>query len=127
MTVISGSSLRLIQKPGRISGIVSAQIQKHFPNIFRGTGLELVLREHGAEKIIVAGMMSHMCIDATIRAAADLGFSCILVHDACATRDLSFNDTLVPASMIHTAFISALSGLYARTCTTDEVITGQYI
>ncbi len=65
-------------------------IIKHFPNSFRGTELLEVLQRDGVDQLIIAGAMSHMCIDATTRAAFDLGFQCMVVEDACATRDLEF-------------------------------------
>jgi nicotinamidase-related amidase len=55
-----------------------------------------------------------MCVDASTRAAFDLGFSCSLAHDACATRALVFGDERVPAAQVHAAFVAALSGLYAK-------------
>ncbi|MDH5525532.1 MAG: cysteine hydrolase [Desulfobulbaceae bacterium] len=64
-------------------------IIKHVPNSFRDTSLGEWLRGCGIEKIIFCGMMSHMCIDATVRAAFDKGFTCVVADDACATRDLS--------------------------------------
>src|SRR4249919_1623587 len=72
-------------------------ITKHFPNSFRGTGLLAALRASSVTNLVIAGMMTHMCVDSTVRAAADLGFSCSLAHDACATKDLSFNGDLVGA------------------------------
>src|SRR5262245_31704034 len=53
-------------------------IQKHFPNGFRETRLLEHLRQAGIQELVIAGMMTHMCIDATTRAAADLGFPCFL-------------------------------------------------
>jgi nicotinamidase-related amidase len=88
-------------------------IQKHFPNSFRDTRLLEHLRETGIQELVIAGMMTHMCIDATTRAAADLGFGCFLAHDACATRSLTFGDTKVPAAHVHCSFVSALGGAYA--------------
>ncbi|MCA1915876.1 cysteine hydrolase family protein [Methanospirillum hungatei] len=99
-------------------------IEKQYPNSFRQTELESYLQEKGIHNLIIAGMMSHMCIDATTRAAADLGFACILAHDACATRDLTFQEVTVPAPLVHAAYMSALSGLYARVLSTDEIIMG---
>jgi nicotinamidase-related amidase len=58
--------------------------------------------------------MSHMCIDATTRAAADHGFKCTVIHDACATRDLQFENALVPAKQVHASFMSALGFAYAK-------------
>ena len=89
-------------------------IQKHFPNSFRGTTLLEHLRGLGADHLVIAGMMTHMCVDATTRAAFDLGFSCSLAHDACATRALAFGEQRVPAAQVHAAFLAALNGLYAK-------------
>jgi nicotinamidase-related amidase len=88
-------------------------IQKAFPNGFRETPLEAALRERGVERVVVCGMMTAMCVDATARAAADLGFAVSVAHDACATRDLEFGGTVVPAAQVHRAFLAALSGAYA--------------
>lgn len=88
-------------------------VQKHFPNSFRDTRLLEHLRQAGVQELVIAGMMTHMCIDATTRAAADLGFPCFLAHDACATRAQSFGTTKVPAEHVQASFLAALSGTYA--------------
>lgn len=89
-------------------------LEKNFPNSFRRTKLLEHLRGLGADHLVIAGMMTHMCVDATTRAAFDLGFSCSLAHDACATRALAFGDERVPAAQVHAAFVAALAGLYAK-------------
>src|SRR5690606_12608546 len=61
-------------------------VVKHTPSSFRGTDLLEHLKSVGADQLVIAGMMTHMCIDSTVRAAFDLGFACTLAHDACATR-----------------------------------------
>lgn len=91
-----------------------ATIVKNFPNSFRGTGLKALLDEHGIDEVVVVGAMSHMCIDATVRAASDYGFKTTLIHDACATRDLEFGGTKVPAALVHIAIMSALSTAYGE-------------
>jgi nicotinamidase-related amidase len=96
-------------------------VQKHFPNAFRETGLLDSLRQGGIQELVIAGMMTHLCIDATTRAASDLGFKCFLAHDACATRALSFGDARVPAEQVHYSFLSALSGSYATVQTAAEL------
>jgi nicotinamidase-related amidase len=67
-------------------------IQKHFPNSFRETDLLAHLQEKEVRRLVIAGMMTHMCVDATTRAAADLGFQCLVAQDGCATRSLKFQD-----------------------------------
>ena len=89
-------------------------IQKHHPNSFLNTKLHEELLKAGIEFVVICGAMSHMCIDATTRAAADLGFQCIVVHDACATKDLTFGGKAVPADMVHGAFMAALQSVYAK-------------
>lgn len=109
----------------RIHPLVAPQdservVTKHFPNSFRETGLADHLAELGATRLVIVGAMSHMCIDATVRAAADLGYPVTVLADACATRDLSFAGRTVPAADVHAAFMAALSGLYAQVIATDD-------
>jgi len=99
-------------------------ITKHFPNSFRETRLLDALREAKIQRLAIAGMMTHMCIDATTRAAADLGFECQLAHDACATRDLSFGGSKVVAGDVHTAFLASLNGAFARVLSSREIAGG---
>jgi nicotinamidase-related amidase len=101
-----------------------ALIIKHFPNAFRETRLLATLRELGATQLTVAGMMSHMCIDTSVRAAADLGFACTLAHDACATRAQTFEGHAIPAAEVHRAFMAALNGAFAQVKATADIIAG---
>jgi nicotinamidase-related amidase len=97
--------------------------QKHFPNSFRETQLLETLRNQGVDHLVVAGAMSHMCVDATVRAASDLGVSCTVIEDACATRNLEFRGTLVPAAQVHGAFMAALQAAYAKVTTAGEFLS----
>ncbi len=97
-------------------------IIKNYPNSFRDTSLLETLRDVKSESLIVCGAMTHMCIDATTRAAFDLGFACTVSHDACATKALKFREVTVKASQVHTAFMAALSGVYANVISTDEIL-----
>jgi nicotinamidase-related amidase len=98
--------------------------QKNYPNSFRETPLLEHLRSEGISQLVIAGMMTHMCIDTTVRAAADFGFTCDLAHDACATRDLSFGGAIVSAETVHTAFLAALNGIFARVLSVEEICAG---
>lgn len=99
-----------------------AVVVKHFPNSFLGTGLEKTLRELGVERLVVAGMMTLMCVDATVRAAKDLGFEIIVAHDACAARALEFEGTIVSADHVHAAFLAALQFAYAEVADTETIV-----
>ena len=99
-------------------------IEKHFPNSFRDTGLQEKLAAAQVQELVICGAMSHMCIDATTRAAVDLGFTCTVIHDACASRDLTFGDLVIPAAHVHGAFMAALAPLYARVVSLEEFLTG---
>ncbi len=94
---------------------------KHFPNSFRETPLLQHLRDREMTDLIICGMMTQMCIDTTTRAAADLGFRCILAHDACATRTLSFGGATVAAQDVQTAFLAALDGLFAKVLPVERI------
>ena len=99
-----------------------AVIRKHFPNAFRDTDLEEALRLANARHLCIAGMMSHMCIDTSVRAAADKGFGVTLAHDACAAKALKFGDTEIPAAQVHAAYMAALNGSFGRVLATDTII-----
>lgn len=97
-------------------------IIKHYPNSFKETELHERLTAEGIGTLLVCGMMSHMCVDATVRAAFDLGLNIILAHDACATKELSFNGVTVPAKYAHASFMSALGSVYARAMAVDDIL-----
>jgi nicotinamidase-related amidase len=99
-----------------------ALVQKHYPNAFRDTGLKEVLQNAGVEELIIAGAMSHMCVDATTRAAFDYGFSCTVIHDACASRDVVFEGQTIPAAQVHGAFMAALGMRYARVVAWEDFL-----
>lgn len=96
-------------------------VLKHYPNSFRETNLQDLLKSWDIDRIIVTGMMTHMCVDATARAAADLGFQVIVAEDACATLDLKYGDTTIPSEMVHKSFMVALKS-YGQVMTSEQVI-----
>lgn len=99
-------------------------IRKNYPNSFRNTPLLETLQELQIKRLVIAGMMTHMCIDATTRAAFDLGFECWLAQDACATRALTFQNKTISAQAVQEAFLAALNSTYARVMTVSESIAG---
>lgn len=98
-----------------------AVFQKNYPNSFYKTPLLQHLRDHQLSQLVIAGMMTQMCIDTTTRAAVELGFKCVLAHDACAAMALSFGSTTVSAENMHTAFLAALNGFFAKVLSVEEI------
>jgi nicotinamidase-related amidase len=96
-------------------------IEKAEPNGFLGTTLEDELRSRDVDQLVVAGMMSSMCVDATVRAAADKGIGVTVAHDGCAAPDLEFGGTQVPGASVHAAFMAALADGYAEVVSARDV------
>jgi len=99
-------------------------ITKNYPNSFRDTDLLSQLTENGITQLLLCGMMTSMCVDATVRAAFDLGFACTVAHDACATKDLTFDGRTIPAHEVQGAFLAPLGAVYATIRTTDSILVG---
>ncbi len=99
-------------------------VVKNYPNSFRDTPLLDILKNLHIDDLVICGAMSHMCIDATTRAAFDLGFNCVVAEDACATMDLFFNNKIIKASEVHASFMAALSFPYAKVVLTRDIIKG---
>lgn len=97
-------------------------ITKNFPNSFRETALDTLLKDNAIEETVVIGAMSHMCIDATTRGANDLGYQTVTIHDACATRDLEFQGAVTPAAQVQTAMMAALAFMYGEVVATDDFV-----
>ena len=97
-------------------------IQKAHPNGFLETDLEQRVGELGIDELVVVGMMSSMCVDATVRAAVDKGLDATVVHDGCAAPDLRFGERDVPADAVHAAFMAALADGYAQVVGADELL-----
>lgn len=97
-------------------------VTKSFPSSFRETDLLEKLRSAEVGNLLVCGMMTSMCVDATVRAAFDLGFTCTVAQDACATRDLLFEGETIPARQVQGAFLSALASVYATVKRSDAIL-----
>jgi len=100
-------------------------VQKNFPNSFRDTSLRNHLNDANIEEVVICGAMSHMCVDATTRAAFDLGYNCVVIDDACATRNLLYKGKVVDAENVHAAFMAALAVLYAKVTSLDDYMSSQ--
>jgi nicotinamidase-related amidase len=97
-------------------------IIKHFPNSFRETGLNDYLQSLHITDLVICGMMTHMCVDATTRDAKDAGYTCTVVGDACATKDLEINGQKVKAEDVQNSFLAALDYFYSTVVTTKQFL-----
>ena len=97
--------------------------QKYYPNSFRETGLLDYLKENDVTEVVITGMMTHMCVDATTRAAFDFGYKCTVLGDTCASRDLEINGKTVKAEDVHNGFLAALAFYYAEIKSTDDYLS----
>ena len=97
-------------------------ISKNDINSFKDTELLNYLKEHGVKRLVICGMMTHMCVEAAVRAAHDYGFDCIVVHEACTTRSLKFKDKEIPAEAVHCSTLASLSDYYAKVIDTKTFL-----
>jgi nicotinamidase-related amidase len=104
---------------GRIAEIVAPLageivITKNYPNSFVQTSLDDELKKLGVKQLVLAGFMTHMCINSTARGAFNLGYSATVVASATATRDLPLpGGGQVPAEALQAASLATLRDLFA--------------
>ncbi len=89
---------------------------------FNGTDLLSHLKERKVQRLVIAGMQTHMCVEAAVRAAYDLGFECILVEDACATRNLKYKGRETAAADVHASTLATLDRNYATVVDTETFL-----
>jgi nicotinamidase-related amidase len=124
MTVIH---VRHISEPGgKINDIVKPLpsekvVSKNAVNCFVGTDLLDFLKTNKIDTLVICGMQTHMCVEAATRAASDYGFKCILIHDACATKDLKFGEKTIKSEDVHYSTLSTLKN-YATVISTVEYL-----
>lgn len=97
-------------------------IIKHDPNSFYETKLQSELAKSKVTDLVVCGMMTHMCIDTTVRAAKDYGYKITLISDACTTKDLEWNGISISAETVQNVFMASLNQKFACITTTSEYL-----
>jgi nicotinamidase-related amidase len=114
---------------GKINDIVAPLpdekiISKSEVSSFKGTDLDEFLKSNSIDTLVICGMQTHMCVEAAARAGSDLGYKCILVHDACATKDLKFGERVIKSEDVHYSTLSTLRS-YAAVKSTEEYLNGK--
>src|SRR6478609_3987357 len=97
-------------------------IVKEHANAFLATSLTEDLRSAGVEDVVICGMMTSMCVDASARASDDLGFKTSIAADACAAPDLKSGDDVIPGATVHRIVLAALDAMVASVRDTSEII-----
>ena len=96
-------------------------ITKKEANSFNGTDLLDYLKSLKIKRLVICGMQTQMCVEATTRAAYDFGFTCLVVQDACAARNLKYGDRTVIAADVHASTLAILNGYYAKVVNTKDL------
>jgi nicotinamidase-related amidase len=114
------------EQGGKINDIVKPLIEekvfsKDEVNCFTVPGLNDYLKSLKTDTLVICGMQTHMCVEAAVRAATDLGYKCILIHDACATKDLKFGDHVIKAADVHYSTLATLRS-YAKVISVAEFL-----
>ncbi|HEX2986988.1 MAG TPA: isochorismatase family protein, partial [Chloroflexota bacterium] len=98
-------------------------IEKTLPCSFDRTTLHDFLQLRGISVLILAGLMTHMCVETTARGALPLGYAVIVAADACASRDLpSFDGQVIPHQEVHRNALAAMADRFADVLLTDDVV-----
>ena len=97
-------------------------VTKHTPSCFYKTNLNKIILENQITHLVVCGMMSHMCVDTTVRACKDYEINVTLIDDACTTKSLIHNGEEIPADVVHKAFMAALNDAFAKVTTAEEYL-----
>ncbi|MFA7512370.1 MAG: cysteine hydrolase family protein, partial [Mycolicibacterium vanbaalenii] len=88
-------------------------VVKNYPNSFVQTDLDERLKAVDASNLVLAGFMTHMCVNSTARGAFNLGYAPTVVAAATATRALpGVGGEDVPAAVVHSASLAAVADLF---------------
>jgi nicotinamidase-related amidase len=98
-------------------------VEKHRHSALVGTGLAVWLHQRGISRLIVAGIRTEQCCEATTRHASDEGWAVDFVTDATLTFAMATpaGGTL-SAAQIKERTATVLVGRFATLCTVDEAL-----
>lgn len=99
-------------------------LTKSLPNAFASTDLADRLHALHRSSLVLAGFMTHMCIEATARGAIDLGLKATVVSAATATRDLRdpLSGLTIPAAEVHRNALAALADRFATIVASPDLL-----
>lgn len=97
-------------------------VSKNYPNAFLKTNLYEELKKINTDSLVIVGMMSHMCIDTTTRAAQNYDYKVMVIHDACTTKDLEWDGEKIKAETVHNSIMASLKGMFAEVVSAEEYL-----
>jgi nicotinamidase-related amidase len=97
-------------------------ITKNEANGFNGTELNEYLKNTNIKSLVITGMQTHMCVEATTRAAYDLGYKCTVISDGCTTKNIKFRNHTIKAKDVHFSTLSTIQNSYGKVLTADEFV-----
>jgi nicotinamidase-related amidase len=86
-------------------------LRKTTYDAFLGTGLEELLRDRGVSQVVVTGVLTHMCVETTARAAFCRGFEVYVPVDATASS----------SEVRHVSSLEAMADAVAIPMSAEEV------
>jgi nicotinamidase-related amidase len=106
-------------RPGKEDSVIT----KATPSAFVGTDLHQQLQHKGIKTLLVAGLMTHMCVSSTARDAVPLGYSVIIPEDATATRDLAtWDNQVIDHRVLQRSALAGVADVFAEIKTTQAVL-----
>ncbi len=117
-----GTGIMPTHKPAM--GANHLKLIKHWPSAFHDTALLQELKQRDIHTLVLAGCMTHNCVDSTARHALHLGFQVLIAGDACATRALPAADgTAIPAAVVQRTILAGLADRHASVMAVNEVVS----
>ncbi|WP_283624977.1 isochorismatase family protein [Clostridium butyricum] len=95
-------------------------VSKNYPSAFLKTDLKKRLDKLKVDKLVIVGMMTHMCIDTTVRAAQNYEYKVTVIHDACTTKDLKWNGQTIDAKTVHDSIMASLQGTFGEVMSCED-------
>ncbi len=97
-------------------------VRKDYPSAFLGTELREYLQALGITRLTVAGMMTHMCVDTTVRACQDEGYEVTVIEDACTTKALKHGGRKIDAETVHGVYVASLADGFAKVLKAEDFV-----
>lgn len=98
-------------------------VVKDVNSAFIGTDMELRLREHGVNRLVIAGFFTNFCVETSTRMAGNMGYDTYLAHQACATTNrIGLDGTDYDPDLVHAMSIASLHGEFCTALDTDDLI-----